>query len=148
MGTAMFTEVFEPNYRKPPSKHRQKRSHREKVRKIMRHLLGSALFICWSGITKENDIRGSRHSDYFPANNFNLLFPQNLPITLISQNSIVDPAPGEKCTSSTGRTQKPIFVWSTQLSLNSVLSRQTRWLSDMAVTLVTEILFFLNLEKL
>lgn len=105
-GPLCLLECLNPIIESPPSKHSQKHSHRKKGRKIMRHLLGRTLFICWSGITKENDICGSRHGHYFPANNFHLLFPQNLPITLNSQNSIVDSAPGEKCMSSTGKTQK------------------------------------------
>lgn len=48
MGTSMFTELLEPNYRKSPSKHSQKYGHREKVKKIMRYLSGeSGLFADW-----------------------------------------------------------------------------------------------------
>lgn len=44
----MLTELLEPNYRKPPSKHSQKCGHREKVKKIMRYLSGgSGLFTDW-----------------------------------------------------------------------------------------------------
>jgi hypothetical protein len=51
MGTAIFTELFEPNYRKPPVS-TARNSHREKVKKIMRHLLRRALFICRLVVTK------------------------------------------------------------------------------------------------
>lgn len=71
----MFTELLEPNYRKP--QHSQKYGHREKVKKIMRYLSDRLVYLLIGSNKRRHYQSMQAHKQYFSANNLKLLLTQN-----------------------------------------------------------------------